>query len=288
MSIEVRNCSAKDLLEDMDDNTVDLITTDPPYGIDVMGTNWDSGEINKRIKRSENSVVKGIPVGMKFNPEDSVKLQEFLEPIFLEYFRVLKPGGFCLVFSQSRSSHRVGLALENSGFELREQLFWDYGTGQQKAQSVNNFVRKNRGLDEDTKKRLIKELDGKKTPQLAPCVETIWLAQKPKEGNTVENYIKWGTGLVNFNGDTVRVRFEHRKPNKNERDLLLKHPTQKPLSLFNELIYRFSNVGDVVLDTFLGTGTTAISCMELNRSFIGCEIDEDYCGMINDRIKKCN
>ena len=65
-------------------------------------------------------MVKNIPVGMKFDPRDARKLGEFLYGIFVELKRALKPGGFCIVFSQARSCHHVGVSLENAGFELRE------------------------------------------------------------------------------------------------------------------------------------------------------------------------
>ena len=54
------------------------------------------------------------------------------------------------------------------------------------------------------------------------------------------------------------------------------HPTQKNLMLFEELINKHSNPNDIVLDTFLGGGTTAIACKNTNRRFKGCEINEEY------------
>lgn len=69
------------------------------------------------------------------------------------------------------------------------------------------------------------------------------------------------------------------------------HPTQKPLALFNDLVLKHSNEGDLVLDCFLGSGTTAVSCLINNRKFIGCEISKEYYdktlerlnGLINER-----
>lgn len=64
------------------------------------------------------------------------------------------------------------------------------------------------------------------------------------------------------------------------------HPTEKPLKLFEELISISSNEGDVVLDACIGSGTTAVAAINLNRKFIGIEQDWDYCLMANGRIKK--
>ena len=278
------NGDCKNELSNIEDNFIDSIITDPPYGIDIMGSDWNRSRIDSLISKS--GVIGGQPVGMKFNPSDSIKLQKYLEPIFGEYFRILKPGGFCLVFSQSRSSYRVALALENEGFEIRDQLIWDYGCGQQKAQGIQNFIRKNKNLSNSEKERLTNKLNGKKTPQLAPTFETIWLAQKPKEGNTVDNYVRWKTGLVNFDGKTIKVKFEHSKPSPEERKEAGGHPTQKPVSLMEDLIRVFTKEGDVVLDSFAGSGSTIVACVKLNRSYIGIEKDKSTFNDMTERLNK--
>lgn len=63
------------------------------------------------------------------------------------------------------------------------------------------------------------------------------------------------------------------------------HPTQKPLNLFIELLQKHSNVGDVVLDTFAGSGTTPVACLKTNRQFYGCELDTNY---YNQALKRIN
>ena len=62
------------------------------------------------------------------------------------------------------------------------------------------------------------------------------------------------------------------------------HPTQKPLSVINHLIEISSRKGDLVLDCFMGSGTTAVACKELERKFIGCELDKKYWNISNQRI----
>ena len=64
------------------------------------------------------------------------------------------------------------------------------------------------------------------------------------------------------------------------------HPTQKPLELIKRLILASSNEGDLVFDGFAGSGTTGVACKELGRNFIGCELDENYCKIANERIKE--
>ncbi len=63
------------------------------------------------------------------------------------------------------------------------------------------------------------------------------------------------------------------------------HPTQKPLALIEALVEKHSNEGDFVLDCFFGSATTAVACKNLNRSFIGCELNEEYYKKALDRIK---
>ena len=284
---KIINSEALHFCKNINNNSIDLVLIDPPYAIDKMNETWDINKINNSISNlNPKGVIGGIPDGMKFDTKQAKNLQLFLEPIFLEYYRILKPGAFCLVFSQSRSSYRVGLGLENAGFEVRDQLIWDYGQGQQKAQSISNFVNKNRNLTESEKIKLLEETKHKKTPQLAPAFETIWLAQKPKDGNTVENYLKWKTGLVNFYLDTISVKFQISKTKTIEKDLNYKHPTQKPEKLIKELIYRFSNENDTILDTFMGSGTTAICSLKLNRNFLGCDFDNNFVLSGNERIEK--
>lgn len=67
-----------------------------------------------------------------------------------------------------------------------------------------------------------------------------------------------------------------------------RHPTQKPLDLVKNLILTYSNEGDVVFDPFMGSGTTGLGCKNLNRSFIGCEIFEDYFNIAQSRINGVN
>ena len=64
------------------------------------------------------------------------------------------------------------------------------------------------------------------------------------------------------------------------------HPTTKPLGLIKDLIYFYSNKNDLVLDPFLGSGTTAVACERLNRRWIGIEISEEYCKIAKERILK--
>ena len=73
------------------------------------------------------------------------------------------------------------------------------------------------------------------------------------------------------------------KTNKKEFGL---HPTQKPVALFEYLIKTYTNEGETVLDNCIGSGTTAIACINTNRNYIGFELDKQYCEIANERIQK--
>jgi len=64
------------------------------------------------------------------------------------------------------------------------------------------------------------------------------------------------------------------------------HPTQKPVELFEYLIKTYTNEGETVLDNCMGSGTTAIACINTNRNYIGFELSEEYCKIANERIRK--
>ena len=64
------------------------------------------------------------------------------------------------------------------------------------------------------------------------------------------------------------------------------HPTQKPVALFEYLIKTYTNEGETVLDNCIGSGTTAIACINTNRNYIGFELSEEYCKIAEERIRK--
>jgi len=130
-------------------------------------------------------VIGGLPVGMKFDPRQGKRLQEFMSVVAEKLFRVLKPGGFFLCFSQGRLYHRMVVAIEEAGFEIRDMLIWKK-VGQAKAFSQDHFVRKMK-ISEKEKEIILNSLANRKTPQLKSESEPIVLAQKPKEGTFIDN-----------------------------------------------------------------------------------------------------
>ncbi|WP_066388868.1 DNA-methyltransferase [Helicobacter himalayensis] len=270
------------------DNSVDCIITDPPYFIDGMGSEWN--DINLKNKASKSGVIGGLPVGMKFDKAQGERLQEFMTPLAKEFYRILKPGAFCIVFSQARLYHRMAMSLDLAGFEIRDMLAWKY-EGQAKAFSQTHFIKKDKSLTQEQKESLIKELDGYKTPQLKPQIEPMVMAQKPKDGTFVQNWQKHKLGLINtkesldgkFPSNVMEVSKHTRK---NESDTKIEHLTPKPVRLISHLIRLFTQEEQIVLDPFMGSGSHAIAALQNNRKFIGYEIEQKYFEIAKKRIEK--
>ncbi|MCY4419305.1 MAG: site-specific DNA-methyltransferase [Cytophagales bacterium] len=265
----------------IEDNAISLVLTDPPYFLDGMDSNWDTEKLKSRVK---DGVIGSLPVGMKFSTQQGQELHKFLRPMAKEWIRVLRPGGFCLVFSQNRLVHRTAIALEDAGFEIRDIMVWRY-EGQAKAFTQEHFVRK-RKISEQEKKRLIHKLGGRKTPQLKPQGEMIVLAQAPREGTFVDNWDKWKTGLIDVQNPLVNPdQFPGTViPVKKTRERY-GHMTAKPVYLLQHLIRIFSAPKALVLDPFAGSGSTGVAAKREGRNFIGYEIEHEMAQSAQERIE---
>lgn len=257
------------------DKSIDCIITDPPYFIDGMGDDWSNDEL--RRSRSKSAAVGGLPVGMKYDRRQGKDLYAFMLGISKEAYRVLKPGGFFLSFSQGRLYHNMASAIEDAGFEIRDMLVWER-EGQAKAFTQDHFVRR-MDIPEDEKRRIIESMGGRKTPQLKGQGEPIVLAQKPREGTFVQNWIKYGVGLVDttesLDGRFPGTIMEVPKPRGDERAESA-HLTLKPIRLMEHLVRVFTKPGDVVLDPFNGSGSTGIGCELSGRRYVGIELSEEF------------
>lgn len=274
------DCS--ELTPKMETNRVSLILTDPPYFIDGMDNRWDHKKLKDKSKKAK--VVGSLPVGMKFDRKQGVRLQEFLKPIAKEWFRIIKPGGFVLCFSQNRLVHHTALAIEDAGFEIRDIVIWKY-EGQAKAFTQDHFIKK-RNIPEEEKQRLITKLNGRKTPQLKPQCEMIVLAQAPREGTFVDNWDKWETGLIDTDNPLLESNkfpgtvLESKKPRERYG-----HMTVKPVDLLRHLIRIFSCEQSLVFDPFTGSGSTGVASILENRKFCGSEICKTMAETANRRIE---
>ena len=368
-------------LKKFDDNYFDSIVTDPPYEIGFMGKSWDAS-------------------GIANNPE-----------MWSECLRVLKPGGYLLSFSATRTYHRMTCAIEDSGFEIRDMIEWVYGSGFPKSLNIGKAVDKMQGNEREvvgeqklmgTARRMkggnfndfggedtadvvnltkgTSEFEGKGTA-LKPAHEPICMARKPLSEKTVaENVLKYGTGGINIDAsrvgtETISIhnapkgtfaggepdrgsdtesyrdsvgRFPanlitdgseevrecfpetksgwtdkdtashdnslyklglkeqeshhyadnsgnasrffksiiyQAKASKSERGKENNHPTVKPVSLMEYLIKMVTPTNGIVLDPFMGSGSTGVACVLNDFEFVGIDLDKDYCEIARARIE---
>lgn len=282
--VQVLHGDCLTLLPRIEDQSIHLVITDPPYFLDGLDPLWKKGKADK-TRRS--GAIGGLPVGMKFDPRQGIALQKFITRVGQQMLRVMMPGAFAILFSQPRLSHRMAVGLEDLGFEIRDMYGWHFEQrAQSKAFSMNHFV--DRRDDELRKKRELKrQLRGRKTAQLRPQFEMMILAQKPCEGTLVENWMKYRTGLmdgtIKFAGKTPSTLMLAEKPRKESYN---EHLTVKPLKLIRHLITLFSEPGQKILDPFLGSGTTAVAALQERRSCTGMEINPDYVAIAERRLEE--
>lgn len=191
-----------DVLPFMADNSVDSIVTDPPYELGFMGKTWDSS-------------------GIAYSVE-----------MWAECLRVLKPGGHLLAFGGSRTWHRLAVAIEDAGFEMRDSIAWLYGSGFPKSHNVALGIDKmlgheNRGRaipvastfqasDVNEENKLTSNPVDAYTARsaeaeawqgwgtaLKPAFEPVVVARKPLEGTIAQNVLKHGVGGLNI--DATRI-----------------------------------------------------------------------------------
>lgn len=346
-------------LKSLEDNSVDSVVTDPPYGLKFMNKHWD------------------------YNVPSVRQWQEIL--------RVLKPGGYLLSFGGTRTYHRMVVNVEDAGFEIRDTIAWVYGSGFPKSHAIGKAIDKVQG-NERVVVRLHERQNYKKSgagfiqlgsdelktdyyvdkgtsewegwgTALKPAMELITLARKPLSEKTIaKNVLKWGTGGININGcrvgsekrqsyevsgrfpanlihdgsdevlsvfpeakgqqgDLKNAKGDRESPNgifgkmnsamdhpkreetnksasrffycaktsQKERtmdgQIENKHPTVKPVNLMKYLVRLVTPKKGIVLDPFMGSGSTGHASILERFNFIGIEKDNDSFKIAKNKIK---
>ena len=229
----------------------------------------DKSMINTTFKK------RGKPIN-GWNEEDrkqSLDYQLWCQQWMSELFIITKEASPILLFSSRRNLHRVGVALENSGFLIRDVLIWEKDKCNIKAQRINNILHK-RGIYDDM-------FNDYRVGNLAPYYEPIIWAMKPYS-NTITDCVL-NNHIGGFVGENGTVPSNIIKCDCNKKNEY--HPTQKPLELMEKLIKLFTITDDTtILDPFMGSGTTGVACKNLNRKFIGMEINKNFYEIAKKRI----
>jgi site-specific DNA-methyltransferase (adenine-specific) len=280
-------------LEKLPDNSIDCVITDPPYFIDKLDNKWSSDEVKNDVK---NSHITHLPKGMKFDKSQVKNLYDYYLKLSQLLFKKMKPGAFFLSFSSPRLYHAIAMSCEIAGFEIRDMINWTYTQSMPKGMSVSHVIDK-MNISEEAKADLTEEYKCFKTPQIRSCFEPICVAMKPIGKSTfIQNELNFKTGLLDFsqkvgiNNDRVPANvitteeinesydknFMVSKPTKSEKGEHNTHITVKPLALIEHLVKLFSKENALVVDPFLGSGTTALACKKTNRRCIGIELNAEY------------
>jgi site-specific DNA-methyltransferase (adenine-specific) len=261
-SIEIKNECGFEYLKTIQDNSIGLILTDPPY---IISKDSGMNELYNNVKHNEENNItqvkteeeweeykaehdvddtnkeKYMQYGSIYGKKYSVKTDygdwdsnftlETLDKFVCEYYKKLKRGGTMIMFFDLWKITDLKTIMEKHHFKQIRMIEWIKTNPQPRNSKVN---------------------------YLTNCREIALTGVKdgcPTFNSSYDN------GIYMFPLQGGKNRF---------------HPTQKSLSLFEELIKKHSNENDVVLDTFLGAGTTAFACRNTKRHFKGCEIAKEY------------
>jgi site-specific DNA-methyltransferase (adenine-specific) len=289
-------------LEKLPDNSIDLVLTDPPYFIDKLDNKWSSDDINNDTK---NSHIKHLPKGMKFDKKQVKNLYDYYLELSRILFRKMKPGAYFLSFSSPRLYHAIAMSCDIAGFEIRDMINWTYTQSMPKGMSISHVIDKMK-ISEEEKQSLKEEYKDYKTPQIRSCFEPICVAMKPIGKLTfIQNELQFKTGLLDFSQkvgiDNDRVpaniittdeynesydkNFLVSKPGKAEKGEDNTHITVKPIALMEHLVKLFSKKNALVVDPFLGSGTTALACKNTDRNCIGIELNKEYYDICLKRLQ---
>lgn len=267
-------------LSKLEDNSIDLFLSDIPYGInldewDVLHKNTNSALLGQSPAQFGKTGFKkrGKPINGWNQADKNIgkEYQEWCYSWSSLTFPKMKEGSSLFVFGARRTLHRAIVAFEDSGFLLRDILAWKKPMAHHRAQKFSGILEK-RGLLEEAEK-----WDGWRLGNLAPIYEPIAWFFKPYKHTITDNILKYGVGAMNIeeckiNGSSPTNLLEFGFEKYEEKI----HEAQKPEKLIEFLIKLTTTEKQIVLDPFMGGGTTAVSAKNLNRQFIGFEIMEDY------------
>lgn len=255
MKLDEIYMSSSEQMSQIDDKTVDLVVTSPPYNIDIQYGN----------KTSKGKVVesKGVKYEDKMSEDD---YRAMLKKVFDECKRVIKDDGSIWINIKNRVIDGVIVPpfwIQDmfSDMYLKNLIVWNFDWG------------------------------GSTNKRFAPRYEFVFWFVKDKN-NYKFNLDDVKIPALNYRPDRYKTQFKNPTDvwrismvsgNFEERTA---HPAQYPEELIERIILAGSNQGDIILDPFMGSGTTAVVAKKLKRHYLGYEILEEYCNMANERLKK--
>lgn len=307
--IDIKNEEGLKYLVDVENNSVNLVLIDPPY---IISKDTGMNKHYNNVKDNEANGIQSVKSKKEWNQYikkkmvddwDSHKVTD--EWISYTNTNELTDKVEKKKFNEFKKTHKLNNkeCEENyikygSVYGKKYCVKTDYGdwdnefTIEQLDAFVGEYYKKlKKGgtlimFFDIWKISLLKEIMEKHKFKQIRMIE--WIKTNPQPLNSSLNYltnsreialtcVKVGKPTFNSKYDTGIYYYPIQGGGKNKF-----HPTQKSLALFEQLIEKHSNKGDVVMDTFLGSGTTAIACKNTNRNFIGCEVNKEYYDMMNE------
>ncbi len=218
-----------ELLSTIENNSVDLVLTDPPYIISRKSGMQSYKDSLEKGGKEDVKFGKKYAITTEFGEWDSSFTIDDLEKAINEFYRILRPGGSCIIF-----------------FDV-----W-------KIESLTNL------LSKFSKHRFVEWIKTNPMPvnQYATYLSNAReIAISCVKGGKATFNSKYDNGVYNYPIYGGKDRF---------------HPTQKSLPMFEELIKKHSNEGDIVVDPYAGSGTTAVAAINTNRIYLCCEPSDEY------------
>lgn len=217
-----------EILAGLEESSIDSVVCDPPYHLTSIVKRFGSANAAP-AKSGKSGAYKRASAGFMGKQWDGGDIA-FNPELWALVWRALKPGGHLVAFSGTRTYHRMACAIEDAGFEIRDQLAWCYGSGFPKSHDVSKAIDKAEGhwrgragavkIAEQPAKGTEYERTDKGDPitaaaaaagwgtALKPAWEPIALGRKPFSGTVADNWLRFGTGPINI--DACRVGNEPR------------------------------------------------------------------------------
>jgi len=272
--IEIKNEEGFEYLSRIKNNSIDLVLTDPPY---ITSTGSGMNTLYKKVKENEE---KGIEF-IKTEEEWECVKSRYKEKDIPESVKKSNYMHYGNIYGKKYAVKTdYGDWDKDFNMDILDKFVGEYYKKLRKGGTIIIFfdLWKITALKDILEKHKFKQLRfiewiktnpqplNSKTNYLTNCREIAILAVKDGKPTFNSSY---DNAIYNYPLQGGKNRF---------------HPTQKSLPLFEAIIKKHSNEGDTVLDTFLGSGTTALACINTNRNFKGCELNKEYCQQMVDQL----